>query len=147
MTMKTLTTMTAVAALIAGMSIAGAQTNDGKTANPGSINAAPTTEGNTGKSGMQPKATQDMKGSSMKGASQTMPNKQVQSENPASINEKPTGSGSAAQSGAQPPATANMPARTAPSATTGTSASQPTIDPAAPNAKPTDNAGGTGGNQ
>jgi len=94
--MKTLTTMTAVAALIAGMSIAGAQTNDGKTTNPSSINAAPTQQGNTGKSGMQPKSTAD------------------------------------------------MPSRTAPRATTGTSAEQPTVKPSSPSAKPLDNGGGTG---
>ena len=137
--MKTLTTMTAVAALIAGMSIAGAQTNNGSTVSPSNPNAAPTSEGNTGKSGMQPTATQDMRGSST-----VMPGSQAQSENPANLNEKPTDGGSAARSGTQSPATADMPARGTPRATTGTSATQPTINPSAPNAKPNDNAGGTG---
>ncbi len=94
--MKTLTIMTAVATIVAGVSIASAQTNDGKTTAPGSINAAPTQEGNMGKSGAQPKGTAD------------------------------------------------MPAGTAPRATTGTSADQPTANPSSPSAKPNDNAGGTG---
>ena len=91
--MKTLTTMTAVAALIAGMSIAGAQTNDGKTTNPSSINAAPTQQGNTGKSGMQPEATKNMPGASrsMQGKS----DQQAETVNPASPNAAPTGAPSA----------------------------------------------------
>ncbi|HWK97612.1 MAG TPA: hypothetical protein VNR39_19530 [Pseudolabrys sp.] len=141
--MKTLTTMTAVAALVAGVSIAGAQTqNDGKTVNPSSINAAPTQEGNIGKSGSQPYATKDMKGGAktMQGTQN-----QAQTANPGSINAAPTTEGEMGRSGTQPKGTADMPSRTAPRSTTGTSAEQPTVNPAAPNAKPLDNAGGTGG--
>ena len=129
--MKTLTTMTAVAALIAGMSIAGAQTNSGTTTSPASPNAAPTTEGNVGKSGMQPKSTQ-----SMPGSSNSVPSAQGQTANPASPNAAPTSEGNTGQSGMQPKGTADMPARGAPRATTGTSADQPTVNPSAPNAKP-----------
>jgi len=93
--MKTLTTLTAAAALIAGMSIANAQTApQGTTTNSGAVNAAPTGEGNTGKSGMQPKGSADMKGSG-----KVMPGKQADSENPAKMNNKPTDSGSAPKSG------------------------------------------------
>ena len=140
--MKTLTTMTAVAALIAGMSIAGAQTNDGKTTNPSSINAAPTQQGNTGKSGMQPEATKNMPGASrsMQGKS----DQQAETVNPASPNAAPTQEGNAGKSGMQPKSTADMPSRTAPRATTGTSAEQPTVKPSSPSAKPLDNGGGTG---
>lgn len=137
--MKTLTTLTAAAALIAGLSIAGAQTNDGKTTNPSSINAAPTTEGNTGKSGMQPKATKDMPG-----ASNSVPSAKAETTNPANPNAAPTQEGNTGQSGMQPKSTADMPSGTAPRATTGTSAEQPAVKPSSPSAKPLDNAGGTG---
>lgn len=140
--MKTLTTMTAAAALIAGMSIAGAQTNDGKTTNPSSINAAPTTEGNTGKSGMQPKATKDMPGAS--GSMKSKQGQQAETTNPANANAAPTQEGNAGKSGMQPKSTADMPSGTAPRATTGTSAEQPSVKPSSPSAKPLDNAGGTG---
>lgn len=140
--MKTLTTMTAVAALITGMSIAGAQTNDGKSTNPASINAAPTSEGNTGKSGMQPKATKDMPGAS--GSMQGKQGQQADTANPANPNAAPTQEGNAGKSGMQPKSTADMPSGAAPRATTGTSAQQPSVKPSSPSAKPLDNAGGTG---
>lgn len=140
--MKTLTTLTAVAALIAGMSVAGAQTNDGKSTNPSSINAAPTQEGNTGKSGMQPKATKDMPGAS--GSMQNRQGQQAQTTDPSSINAAPTQEGNTGQSGMQPEGTANAPSGTAPRTTTGTSAEQPSVKPSSPSAKPLDNAGGTG---
>lgn len=140
--MKTLTTMTAVAALIAGLSVAGAQTNDGKSTNPSSINAAPIQEGNTGKSGMQPKATKDMPGAS--GSMKGKQGQQAETTNPANPNAAPTQEGNAGKSGMQPKSTADMPSGTAPRATTGTSAEQPAVKPSSPSAKPLDNAGGTG---
>lgn len=140
--MKTLTTMTAVAALIAGMSIAGAQTTTNPSTNPANPNAAPTQEGNTGKSGMQPKATQDMPGAS--GSMKGKQGQQADTANPASPNAAPTQEGNAGKSGMQPKGTANMPSGAAPRATTGTSAEQPTVKPSSPSAKPLDNAGGTG---
>ena len=141
--MKTLTTMTAVAALVAGMSIAGAQTNSnqGATTNPGSINAAPTQQGNTGKSGSQPKATKDMSGSS-----NSVPSAKSATTNPASPNAAPTQEGNSGQSGMQPKSTADMPARGSSRTTTGAASkdSQKTINPSASDAKPTDKAGGSG---
>ncbi|MCW5688790.1 MAG: hypothetical protein KIT76_09625 [Pseudolabrys sp.] len=131
--MKTLTTLTAAAALIAGMSIANAQTApQGTTTNSGAVNAAPTGEGNTGKSGMQPKGSADMKGSAT-----VKPGQQAQSENQADINKKPTDSGMAPKSGMQSDATKNMGSGSAktPSATTGSGASS-TVNP---NDKSTDN--------
>lgn len=63
--MKTLTTLTAVAALVAGMSIANAQNSTGSsagtTANPSNLNAAPTSEGNKSQSGMESKSAADAK--------------------------------------------------------------------------------------
>ncbi|MBS0245838.1 MAG: hypothetical protein JSR61_04395 [Proteobacteria bacterium] len=101
--MKTLTTLTAAAALIAGMSLAQAQTaTSGATTNPGKLNAAPIAEGGKGKSGMQ---TQNP--THMKGAAKVKTDKQAQSENPASINEKPTQSGSAPASGMESKAAAD----------------------------------------
>ena len=81
--MKTLTTLTAAAALIAGASLAHAQTSTSgaATTNPGSLNAAPTSEGSNGKSGMQTKGSADMKGSS-----KVKTDQQAQSENNADIN-------------------------------------------------------------
>jgi len=141
--MKTLTTMTAVAALIAGMSIAGAQTNanKGATTNPGSINAAPTQEGNTGKSGSQPVMTKDMKGSS-----NAMPSAKSTATSPANPNAAPTQEGNTGQSGMQPKSTADMPARGTTRSTTGAAGTdaQKTINPSASDAKPTDKAGGSG---
>lgn len=130
--MKTLTTLTAAAALIAGMSLAHAQGTSGATTNSGSINAAPTSEGNTGKSGMQGKNSVDMNGSAKVKADQ-----QAQSENNADINKKPTDSGMAPKSGMQSNSTKTMGSGSAktPSATTGSGASS-TVNP---NDKSTDN--------
>lgn len=131
--MKTLTTLTAAAALIAGMSLAHAQSaGSAATQNSGSINAAPTSEGNSGKSGMQTKNSADMKGSA-----KVKPDQQAQSENNADINKKPTDSGMAPKSGMQSNSTKTMGSGSAktPSATTGSGASS-TVNP---NDKSTDN--------
>lgn len=142
--MKTLTTMTAAAMLIAGMSFAGAQNAPGPTgttANPSNLNAASSGEAQIKKSGSQsanPAMKSGMKTSQQNGANGAT--------SPADINARPSANGTG-KSGSESKATAKqgngMPTATTGAASSATSpvGSTSSTSPGAPNAKPAKSTG------
>lgn len=135
--MKTLATMTAIAALVAGMSVASAQ-NPAKpqtgSTSPANLNAAPTDTkqtGATGQSGMQTPGAAAVKGS---GTVKT--DTQAGSVSPAAPNAAASGEAQVGKSGMQPKSTQTQSGGSMTTPQTTGSSDTAAQSPADPNAKP-----------
>lgn len=132
--MKSLATMTAIAALIAGMSIASAQNSAGSAgaSSPGNLNAAPNGPSSNTQSGTESKGAASVTGAPAAGQTAQ------QNKSPSDPNFKPVDNGDKTASGMQPKGTQSQTngSATTPHSTTTTG----TKSPADPSAKPPGNA-------
>jgi hypothetical protein len=129
--MKSLATMTAIAALIAGMTVANAQNPAGSagSAAPGNLNSKPIDNGSNVQSGTETPGAAAVKGSS---TVTTTPGANT-SASPSAANAIPNDGGSKTMSGTQPMSTQSQ---SGGSATTKASTTGAAQSPADPNAKP-----------